>query len=204
MCDELLFGVVGPPVIVREDRAVKGAGALIIDFFGVSKVCLLLRLLLRLDDEAVDLEVTIVEDALSFRPAVTNGCLSAACGFILRSGSQTRHFDIKSTNSSSLHFNTCCSVFVPGRRLRPLELTTARGVPFNSIVVSWQRRMPKIQDTPKNSFLRELLLTNSLSGTPRTSMMQDSCSCSFSPGKIGKPVYNSARIQPKLHMSIAI
>lgn len=44
---------------VREDRDVKGVGALIIDFFGVSIACLL-RLLLRLGDEVVNLEGGIV------------------------------------------------------------------------------------------------------------------------------------------------
>ena len=68
--------MVGPPTAVREDRAVKGVGALIIDFFGVSIACLL-RLLLRLDDEAVDLEEAIVRVALGLRPAVTNGCRRA-------------------------------------------------------------------------------------------------------------------------------
>jgi len=116
---------------VREDRDVKGVGALIIDFFGVSIACLL-RLLLRLGDEVVNLEGAIVRVALCFRPAATNGCRRADCGFILRSGSQTRHFDMKSTKSSSLDFKTCCNVFDPGRRLRPLELTTTRGVPFVS------------------------------------------------------------------------
>ena len=57
---------------------------------------------------------------------------------------------------------------------------------------------------PKNNFLRELRLTYSFSGIPSTSMIQDSCSCSFSPGKIGNPVYNSARMQPKLHISMAM
>ena len=58
--------------------------------------------------------------------------------------------------------------------------------------------------SPKKILLRELLLTKSLSGTPRTSMIQESCSCSFSPGKIGNPVYNSAKMQPKLQISMAI
>lgn len=57
---------------------------------------------------------------------------------------------------------------------------------------------------PKKSRFLELRLMKSLSGTPRTSMIQDNCSCSFSPGKMGKPVYNSARIHPKLHMSMAM
>ena len=176
-----------------------------IDFFGVSITCCLLRLLFRLEEDIEGLDIAIAPGDFDFRPAVTKGCRSAASGFILLSGSQTRHFDIKSTNSSSLHFKTCCNDLLPGRRLRPLELTTVRGVPFASALHGepvdnylW------ILDTPKNNFLRELLLTNSFSGTPRTSMMQDSCSCSFSPGKMGNPVYNSARMQPKLHISIPI
>ena len=41
-------------------------------------------------------------------------------------------------------------------------------------------------------------------GRPRTSMIQASCSTSFSPGNKGYPVYSSARIQPKLHMSMGM
>jgi len=42
------------------------------------------------------------------------------------------------------------------------------------------------------------------SGGPNTSMMQASCSCSFSPGKMGTPVKSSARMQPSDHMSIGM
>lgn len=35
-------------------------------------------------------------------------------------------------------------------------------------------------------------------------MIQASCSCSFSPGKMGNPVCISAKMQPRLHMSIAM
>jgi hypothetical protein len=159
----------------------------------------------RWDDDNVDLEVD--EVGLGRRPPVTKGCRIAACGFIRRSGSQTRHFEMKSTNSSSLHRRTWASVFVPGRRRRPLELMTARGAPPGSskdgISQVEEQRLHKIE-LPKKSFLRELRLTNSLSGMPSTSMIQESCSCSFSPGKIGKPVYSSAKMQPKLHISMAI
>jgi len=158
------------------------------DFFGVSSTCLTRLLLPSVDDDSVAFGVTDGGGGLGRFPAVTNGCLKAAWGLILRSGSQTRHFAMKSTKSSSLHLRTCASVLVPGRRRRPLELITARGAPLGS----------------KKSFFRELRLTYSLSGTPRTSMMQESCSCSFSPGNIGKPVYSSARMQPKLHMSMAM
>lgn len=60
------------------------------------------------------------------------------------------------------------------------------------------------QDVPKNSFRLDDLLTILASGRPITSMIQANCSCSFSPGKIGTPVYNSARIQPTDHISIAM
>jgi len=60
------------------------------------------------------------------------------------------------------------------------------------------------QNIPKNNFRLDALLTMLASGTPMTSMIQASCSCSFSPGKIGTPVYSSARIQPTDHISIAM
>jgi len=151
------------------------------DFFGVSWSCLV-RLLVKLDEEV---EIFVADGGgFGRRPDTTNGCRRAACGLILRSGSQTRHFAIKSKKSSSLQRNTCCKLLVPGLRRRPFELTTTRGAPLTS----------------KNSFFLVLRLMYSLSGIPSTSMIHDSCSCSFSPGKIGKPVYNSARIHPKLHI----
>lgn len=117
-------------MVVREERAVRGVGALINDFLGVS-FSTLLRLPLKLEDGVV-----LAEEVSNFcrRPAATNGWRMAACGFILLSGSQTRHFETKSTKSSSLHFRTWASVFVPGLRRRPLELMTARGAPFGSEV----------------------------------------------------------------------
>ncbi|KYN12045.1 hypothetical protein ALC57_15796 [Trachymyrmex cornetzi] len=39
---------------------------------------------------------------------------------------------------------------------------------------------------------------------PSISMMHASWSASSSPGNSGKPVNNSARMQPRLHMSIGI
>lgn len=102
--DELL-GVDGAAfVITREVRAVRGVGALICDFFGVSVTCLA-RLLERLEDDnnAFAGEAPMV---LVRRPPVTNGCRMAACGLIRFSGSQVRHFEIKSTKSSSLQRST--------------------------------------------------------------------------------------------------
>lgn len=124
-----VFGVAGPTAVaVREERAVRGVGALINDFLGVSFSCLL-RLPLKLEDGV--LFITDV-DAFCRRPTATKGWRMAACGFILLSGSQMRHFETKSTKSSSLHRRTCTSDFVPGLRRRPLELMTARGAPFGS------------------------------------------------------------------------
>lgn len=54
-----LLGVVGPPLlavavvaVVLDERAVRGVGALISDFLGVSGTCL--PLVLRLEEEEVD------------------------------------------------------------------------------------------------------------------------------------------------------
>jgi len=106
------------------------------------------------------------------RPPVMKGCLVALVGFSLLSGSQIRHLAIKSTKSASSHRNTWLNVLVPGRLRRPLEFTTGRGAPEES----------------KKILRRELRWIISLSGIPKTSIIQASCSCSFSPGKIGKPV----------------
>lgn len=131
-CAELL-GVDGAPLpVVRVVRAVRGVGALISDFFGVSITCLT-RLLPKAEDE-IEALGAMVAVGLGRFPAVRNGCRNAAWGFIRRSGSQTRHFARKSTKSSSLHLKTCASVLVPGRLRRPLELITARGAPLGSAV----------------------------------------------------------------------
>lgn len=67
--------------------------------------------------------------------------------------------------------------FVPGFRFFPRELTNDRGWFFES----------------KNTFLRFDFSNKSDGGNENTSMMHAICSCSFSPGKIGKPVYSSAK-----------
>lgn len=107
--------------------------------------------------------------AMPRRLCAIHGWRIACSGLMRRSGSQWRHLETKSTNSSSLQCRTCCSVLVEGLRRLPFELTTGLGAPVES----------------KKSFLRELRSTRYLSGIPNTSMMQASCSCSFSPGKIG-------------------
>ena len=89
--------------------ALRGAGALIKLFFGVSVAAELLRELPTRDEELVFLLLGVdkprdgvcgMEDGVCF-PASMNGCLSAACGLMRRSGSQTRHLAMKSTKSSS-------------------------------------------------------------------------------------------------------
>ena len=119
---------------------------------------------------------------------VKNSCLTASSGFIRLSGSQRRHRVRKSRKASSSHFRTCCRVFEDGFRRRPFEETVSRGFPIES----------------KNNFFRVLFSIKCFSGGPKTSMMHANCSCSFSPGNIGYPVYNSANMQPTLHMSIGI
>lgn len=123
---------------------------------------------------------------ICFLAPVMKSCCSASSGFIRRSGSQRRQREIKSRNGSSSHFSACCRVLELGRRRRPFEETVRRGLPRES----------------KKSFFRVLFSIRCFSGGPNTSMMHASCSCSFSPGKMGSPVYNSAKIQPKLHISI--
>lgn len=117
---------------------------------------------------------------------VRNSCLIASSGFIRLSGSHRRQRVRKSKKGSSSHLRTCWRVFDDGRRRRPFEDTVSRGLPSES----------------KKSFLRVLFSMRCFSGGPKTSMMHASCSCSFSPGNIGTPVNSSAKIHPRLHMSM--
>jgi hypothetical protein len=118
-------------LVVREMRAVRGVGALIWFFFGVSEA---LDLPARLD--AVDRRaLAVVEDGVEpFErfPAVMKGCRIAFWGLMRRSGSHTRHLETKSIKSSSSQRRTWASVFVPGLLLRPFEFTTGRGAPVES------------------------------------------------------------------------
>jgi len=91
--EDKVLGVVG--TVVRDDRAVSGVGALICDFFGVSPpFCLL--------DDGKDRGLEMEGLGLvsrGRRPEVMNSWRNAACGFIRRSGSQTRHLAMKSTKA---------------------------------------------------------------------------------------------------------
>jgi len=63
-----LLGVVGPP-FVREDRAVRGVGALMRDFLGVSVTCLLRSP--SVEDDAVDFGA--IPGGLDLLPDAMNG-----------------------------------------------------------------------------------------------------------------------------------
>jgi len=58
-------------------------------------------------------------------------------------------------------------------------------------------------DSSKKRCLRLLTTRRSHDGFPRISIIRASWSPSDSPGNRGYPVYSSARMHPKLHMSIA-
>lgn len=132
--------------------------------------------------------VVYVLDREGILSPVRNSCLRASCGLRRRDGSQRRQREMKSRKASSSHFRTCLSSFELGRRRRPFEETVNLGLPKES----------------KKSFFRVLFSIKCFSGGPKTSMIQASCSCSFSPGKMGYPVYSSARIHPRLHMSMGM
>jgi hypothetical protein len=111
----------------------------------------------------------IGRDLDDFLTPVTNSWSMASSGFIRRSGSHRRHRAMKSRNASSSHLSACCNVFELGRLRRPLVDTVTLGFPSES----------------KNNFFLLLFSIRCFSGGPKISMMQASCSCSFSPGKIG-------------------
>lgn len=104
-----------------------------------------------------------------FLSPVIKSCANPSSGCIRRLGSHRRQRAMKSTNTSSSHFNACCSVFELGLLLLPFVDTVTLGFPTES----------------KKSFFLVLCSMRCFSGGPNTSMMQESCSCSFSPGKIG-------------------
>ena len=124
----------------RGARAVKGAGAPICAFFCVSVEILLLLLVIDAPEltwrRLRPVELGVLAPGFGRRDAVIYGCLIAGCGLSLRSGSQTRHFATKSTNNSSSQRRTWASVLAPGRRRLPLEFTTGRGAPVESITRS--------------------------------------------------------------------
>lgn len=76
--------------------------------------------------------------ALRSLPAAIQGCRMAGSGLSRRSGSQARHFEMKSTNRSSSVLSTAWSVLEPTRRRRPLGLVTGLGAPVESVPASRQ------------------------------------------------------------------
>jgi hypothetical protein len=119
-------------LVVREMRAVRGVGALIWFFFGVSEALDLPARLDAVDRRALAVAEDGVEPFERF-PAVMKGCRSAFWGLMRRSGSHMRHFETKSMKSSSSQRRTWASVFVPALLLRPFEFTTGRGAPVESM-----------------------------------------------------------------------
>lgn len=138
------------------------------------------------DGRLADLTV-VVGVGFGIGMPVMKGCLSAALGFIRFSGSHIKHLVMKSMKGSSSLFSTDWIDLEFGRRLLPLLLMTGRGAPVESYAVLESKSNAKV-DAPKNILRRELFSTMYLSGTPSTSIKHASCSCSFSPGKIGYPV----------------
>lgn len=119
---------------------------------------------------------------------VMNSCCIASRGVILRAGSHLKQRAMKSRNAGLSHLRACRRSVELGLRRRPLDETVKRGFPEES----------------KNSFFLVLFSIRCFSGGPNISMIQANCSCSFSPGNSGYPVYSSARMQPRDHMSIGI
>ena len=95
---------------------------------------------MRLDD-TLRVDGTAGGGAGRRRPAMMNGCLRADWGLRRRSGSQVRHFAMKSTKCSSLHRRAEARVLVFGRRRLPLALTKGRGAPVASAQLH-QLRVP--------------------------------------------------------------
>lgn len=133
---------------------------------------------------SLDLDETYVEDALGW----SHSWRAASSGVMRFLGSHSRHLLTKSMNTVSLQRSACEIVLDAGFRLRPLELVMHLGVPLES----------------KNNLLLVAVLMRSSGGWPSTSIIQANCSTSFSPGNSGYPVYSSASIHPKLHISIGV
>lgn len=96
---------------------------------------------------------------------------------------------MKSMNDGDEHLITYWSVFDPGILSLPLEsVVTSKGSSVSS---------------SKNILLLVELSNTCSEGNPLSSIISDSCSYSFSPGKIGYPVNSSTKMQPKLHISMA-
>ena len=76
---------------------------------------------------------------------------------------------MKDTNAASLHLTAISMVRLPGMRTFPRLLACRMGC----------------MDESKKCFLRDASWIMRLGGSPSTSIMHSSCSCSFSPGNSG-------------------
>lgn len=85
-----------------------------------------------LDDDLID-PVGVGAIGALRRVETIQACRSPDWGLSRFSGSQVKHFDMKSIKSSSSHFRAEASVLVPGRRRLPFTLTKGRGAPVASV-----------------------------------------------------------------------
>lgn len=116
------------------------------------------------------------------------GCCMSSSGAKRAFLSHLKQPSKKFTNIGSLHPMAVAILLVPGQCFLPHELGTILGLLLLS----------------KNIFLREACSRIVFEGIPKTSIMHASCSTSFSPGKRGYPEKSSARMHPKLQMSIIV
>ena len=100
-------------------------------------------------------------------------CRMAWSGVMRMSGSHSKQRLIKSRNNASWHPMAFSKLRPFTRRLRPRLLVIWRGSFFES----------------KNMRFLCALSVRLVGGMPSTSMKQAICSCSFSPGNSGSPLY---------------
>lgn len=123
---------------------------------------------------------------------VIHFCSNASAGVSLLPGSQTKHFLRKSMKSSLAHLRMCSRVLLEGF----LACLLGRGLPLESKNTS--ALLALYQLSSANT------LSNPIGGAPITSMIRFICSVSDSPGNMGTPMKSSTKMQPKLHMSMAV
>ena len=117
-----------------------------------------------------------------------HSCCKSSSEVILFAGSHSRHLLITSTSPVSAPFIIFSIVLLHGSLRLPLEFVKSLGEPSSS----------------KNFDPRVACFIKDFEGKPRTSMIQTICSASLSPGNKGYPVWSSAKMHPKLQISIAV
>ena len=122
------------------------------------------------------------------RPSQIHGCRIASSGVDRFTGSHVNHFSRKSRNCESFTCIALDRLFDEGCRTRPRVFGATKGFPIPS----------------KNKFFLVACFSKVGGGAPRISIIQSIQSFSLSPGKRGRPVASSARMQPNDQMSIAI